>query len=106
MADPIYTTEKYCQLLNETNYEYIFSNKNTNSSSSIAYSNSTQRCLIYSNDDHISMEKKEANIALLSLILLIGTCTLALALKKLRRSIFFGAYVSRLDILIEQECLK
>jgi hypothetical protein len=52
------------------------------------------------------MEKKEANIALLSLILLIGTCTLALALKKLRRSIFFGAYVSRLDILIEQECLK
>ena len=33
------------------------------------------------------------NIALLSLILLIGTCVIALTLKKLRRSVFFGAYV-------------
>lgn len=37
----------------------------------------------------------EPNIALLSLILLVGTCVVALALKKLRRSMFFGAYARR-----------
>lgn len=35
----------------------------------------------------------EPNIALISLILLIGTCTLALLLKKLRLSNFLGSYV-------------
>jgi len=76
MDDPIYTTEEYCKM-----------------NTKIAGSNLTQ-CFIYSNEDQISEHKPQANIALLSLILLIGTCTLALALKKLRRSIFFGAYVS------------
>lgn len=90
MIDPIYRTEKYCQLSNDTIKTY----------------NETTTCLIYSNDDKISDHKAEPNIALLSLILLIGTCTLALALKKLRRSIFFGAYVSKLARKFETKSLK
>jgi hypothetical protein len=57
----------------------------------------TVPCSIYQNDDLSSDEPstKSPNIALISLILLIGTCVVALLLKKLRRSMFFGAYVRR-----------
>lgn len=41
-----------------------------------------------------SFAREQPNVALLSMFLLIGTCTIALALKKLRRSKFFGSYVS------------
>ncbi len=64
--------------------------------------NYTQRksedCPIY-RDENYANEKNHVNpnpnIALLSLILMIGTCVIALVLKKLRRSMFFGAYVRR-----------
>lgn len=42
----------------------------------------------------------EPNIALISIMLLIGTCVLALSLKKLRRSNFFGSYVLYLNFYI------
>ncbi len=91
--DPIYTTEKYCQ--------------QRNNNTTTTRPNSSELCPFYSNEDQILDKKyKEANIALLSLILLIGTCTLALALKKLRRSIFFGAYVSKLEKLFQKQKQK
>jgi hypothetical protein len=37
----------------------------------------------------------EPNIALISFMLVIGTCVMALLLKKLRRSNFFGSYIRR-----------
>ena len=37
----------------------------------------------------------EPNVALLSFLLLVGTCVIALGLKKFRRSKFFGSYVRR-----------
>ena len=55
-------------------------------------------CALY-RDENYANEKNHVNpnpnIALLSLILMIGTCVIALVLKKLRRSMFFGAYVRR-----------
>lgn len=55
-----------------------------------------ENCWIYKDEfaDEESNHIPNPNIALLSLILLIGTCVIALALKKLRRSVFFGAYVN------------
>ena len=55
-------------------------------------------CFLYKNIDeddsmqHVAMP----NRALISLLSLIGTCVIALALKKLRRSVFFGSYVRKI----------
>lgn len=75
------------------NYTSVF----TNITASYAESNAT---LIYSskcaNADYNMYKVKsipEPNIALISIMLLFGTCILALGLKKLRRSNFFGSYV-------------
>lgn len=68
---------------------------NLTSTSSIYNGYSLGECEMYDDDKRgTSNNAIEPNIALLSLILLIGTCVMALTLKKLRRSIFFGAYVS------------
>ena len=79
----------YCNYKNYTIYTY----KNTN----FTYRDAT-KCLFYINDTDIndpsSKHIPSPNKALLSLILLVGTCVMALTLKKLRRSVFFGAYVS------------
>jgi hypothetical protein len=55
----------------------------------------SRRCEIYGEDERYKNYIPSPNIALLSLILLIGTCVLALSLKKLRHSVFFGSYVRR-----------
>jgi hypothetical protein len=121
--DPIYTAEKYCNY-NKTNLyaPYIMENGSYVNNHSIRIDNSvngniskmhegfSQGCNLYDSDDfeiyfsasphlkntpnHSSKSSPSPNIALLSLILLIGTCVLALTLKKLRRSVFFGAYVN------------
>jgi hypothetical protein len=111
MIDPIHTTEFYCSKLttspllgsssrfgNDTNY--------TNNQSYSSYLNTDAKddnCIYYRIENNfdsgdVTLSKTHVpspNIALLSLILLIGTCVMALALKKLRRSVFFGAYVRR-----------
>ena len=84
----MYTTEFYCKNANSSLFE--MSQVSTNITKS--------RCLIeYYDTEQVSHKthSPEPNIALYSLILLIGTCVVALALKKLRRSMFFGAYVRR-----------
>lgn len=95
--DPIYTAEKYCQINNQTYFSPFMNMSNQSSSSSSIYNGySFVECPMYDDGTHgISNNAIEPNIALLSLILLIGTCVMALTLKKLRRSIFFGAYVRR-----------
>jgi hypothetical protein len=55
-----------------------------------------KECYVYEverNDTEFSQHMQKPNIALLSLMLLIGTCCIALTLKKLRRSVFLGARV-------------
>ena len=114
--DPILQPDDYCKLMMHTTNGssrstsatdfVITSSSSSSSSSSFVLHNATYTgsdaaassfyCQIYSIDlveksDH----KASPNIALLSLILLTGTCAVALALKKLRRSVFFGAYVRR-----------
>jgi hypothetical protein len=55
------------------------------------------KCMEYESHENfynkLPLTPPEPNIALISILLLIGTCTLALILKKLRRSPFFGSYV-------------
>ena len=53
-------------------------------------------CKRYQVDNIGKMQKQpEPNLALISVSLLIGTCVIALVLKKLRRSRFFGSYIRR-----------
>lgn len=66
---------------------------NNLSSSSISLDNEVDQCRIYLIDKPTVDHQPRPNIALLSLMLLIGTCSMALSLKKLRRSIFLGAVV-------------
>ncbi len=95
MHYPIYTLDKYCNVLNITNSSS--SNWINNQSSltqesskySYQYSDSIQL------DDYESATKLEPNKALLSLIYVVLTCYMALILKKLRRSNFFSSYVRR-----------
>ena len=111
MIDPIHTTEFYCNKLatsphlaspsrfgNDTSF--------TNNQSYSSYLNADAKddnCIYYRIENNfdsgdVTLSKTHVpspNIALLSMILLIGTCVMALALKKLRRSVFFGAYVRR-----------
>ena len=102
MIDPIYTTEKYCnvEIMN------LYTNKNSSSYSSLPSGNCSYYLIEnadinFMNVNATSTIKASAhhvpspNIALMSLMLVIGTCVMALALKKLRRSVFFGAYVRR-----------
>ena len=44
-------------------------------------------------------KENQPNVALISMTLLLGTCAIALALKKLRRSSFFGSYVRKSESL-------
>lgn len=71
-------------------------NQNYNQSSN--YYNHSTYLFGCPNNDHDTLNKvqhvPEPNIALISLILLVNTCGIALLLKKLRRSNFFGSYVS------------
>ena len=91
--DPIKTADQYCLLNNGTLFnQSLFMSSNQSFSSS---SSTNNICHLYYDDDPPERRTQQPNIALLSLILLIGTCVIALALKKLRRSIFFGAYVRR-----------
>jgi hypothetical protein len=84
----MYTTEFYCKNANLSIYET--SPTNITVSKSLCSNE-------YNEIEHVSykIHSPEPNIALYSLILLVGTCVVALALKKLRRSMFFGAYVRR-----------
>ena len=87
---------------NNENLTYFTMNKTNNYISPESYSN----CILYQ-EDHVEeikllsdtpnhyLRPSEPNVALFSLILLIGTCVIALGLKKLRRSKFFGSYVRR-----------
>ncbi|CAF0718290.1 unnamed protein product [Brachionus calyciflorus] len=88
-TDPLHNTEYYCSL-NETFQEDLISTMN---SSYLIKS----RCDLYEQNvsNKLGSHMASPNIALLSLILLIGTCCMALSLKKLRRSIFLGARVRR-----------
>ena len=72
-------------------YTESFSMDNTTS----VYMNKTSFCY-YEKKFELNSYGHEAqpNIALLSLSLCIGTCAIALALKKLRLSNFFSSYVS------------
>ena len=94
MKDPIYNTEKYCKLANLTTSKGYKRNANF----SIYLSNDTDavsRWLDYDlNGSEKIYETAKPNIALLSVILLMSTCFMALLLKKLRRSNFLGSYVS------------
>lgn len=109
MIDPIYTTEIYCDKLSSSiaDSKINLTNFSNYNQSSMPYSSITEakeeNCIYYRIENSfdsggVSLSKgyiPSPNIALLSLILLVGTCVLALALKKLRRSVFFGAYVRR-----------
>ena len=95
--DPINKAEFYCQS-NRSSFLYSdrrFSNMSPSSSSSpLIY-----ECAMYEQErnvtEQMTLHEPRPNIALLSLILLIGTCCIALALKKLRRSVFLGARARR-----------
>jgi hypothetical protein len=86
--DPLKTRDEYCHL---DNSNWSSREKNvTNEDSSLS-------CGFYQSvlaRSDLADNRPQPNIALLSLILLIGTCCMALSLKKLRRSIFLGAVVS------------
>lgn len=109
--DPIHTTEIYC---NSTRLASIMLPHSTssstsslpqsvlNSSSSGLFIDSTtttliddDACLLYSLEKVPQQHVPQPNIALLSLMLLIGTTVMALSLKKLRRSVFLGAVARR-----------
>ena len=89
IEDPIQTTDKYCtqndnpNQTNLSNQSYLDFNDNT--------------CVLYQNSFETidKTHRSTPNRALISFLLLIGTCALALSLKKLRRSVFFGSYVRR-----------
>ena len=76
--DPIYTSEKYCSLVNN--------------SASICLKNMSEPGMDRSCN---KTQGAEPNIALISVMLLIGTFFLAHLLKVLRRSNFFGSYLRR-----------
>lgn len=111
--------EKYCNLkalnkaysndTNSTDTIYnVLNNSIYDNNQTQSYANFYKQCSLYDTDfEHRIgyMNEKmheplhqyhapEPNVALLSLILFLGTCAIALALKKLRRSNFFGSYVS------------
>lgn len=119
--NPIYNTQKYCELWNLTSPSTNLSSSSTkyfssmtpttseesstlgDKNSSILYTStkllldiSTNKgsCYEGSSSSYHKYKPPEPNIALISLILLVGTCTLALLLKKLRLSNFLGSYVS------------
>lgn len=75
--------DSYCELPNETN---------RSQSMLVNYTNTCEMYTIHNKKpDHIPVPNK----ALISFCLLIGTCALAMCLKKLRRSVFFGSYIRR-----------
>lgn len=104
--DPIHTTEIYC---NSTRLASIMLPSTSSSTSSLPQSvlNSSlligstttliddDACLLYSVEKVPQQHVPQPNIALLSLMLLIGTTVMALSLKKLRRSVFLGAVARR-----------
>jgi len=93
--NPIYTSEVYCKSVNNSESILLKSYKTYSTwNDTTNLDNMTwlkQNEPLYLKKEKYS--KPEANIALISLLLLIGTCAVALFLKKLRRSKFFGAYV-------------
>ena len=122
--DPIYVGETYCNLynssanigdtsrfyknnhslgdlsMNQTNFDSIDIKPETNIIKRLTKckaSHDMHHNETHFEDYHYHNEKfmPEPNIALISFILLIGTCAMALYLKKLRRSNFFGSYVSK-----------
>ncbi|RNA18758.1 anion exchange 2-like isoform X2, partial [Brachionus plicatilis] len=85
-TDPLYVTEKYCTLDN------TFWEKSMH--------NITEKECIFTREENEFIARSEPrlpspNVALLSLILMIGTFAIAICLKKLRRSIFLGARARR-----------
>ena len=99
MIDPIYTTEMYCTAKNRSSFEHL--NYSFGFQSNFSHSKNGD-CDYYRIENYGTSSPKaylphlpSPNIALMSLILVVGTCGMALALKKLRRSVFFGAYVRR-----------
>ena len=120
--DPVYKGETYCQLYNQTNnnaqqqqqqFSASFSTMAKNLSWLINDSNESLATTILSSpppkcgwrryqlvqnastllSDH-QKPTQQPNIALISALLLVGTCVMALFLKKLRRSTFFGTRVT------------
>lgn len=85
-TDPLLVTEKYC------NFNRSFLEKNMY--------NITERKCVFINEENDLIARSEPpepspNVALLSLMLMIGTFVLAICLKRLRRSIFLGARARR-----------
>jgi hypothetical protein len=92
---------------NYSDYSDVY-RRNADNSSEMSRSDPYQ-CILYGVDDYVfNMEtanftyvdnttlkkSQEPNVALLSFILFFGTFAIAFVLKKLRRSTFFGGYVS------------
>ncbi|CAF0838647.1 unnamed protein product, partial [Brachionus calyciflorus] len=96
--NPIYKSQRYCELFNETTYS-MYSKQavvvNDNNSTNTTEFHTNNRCFQMDTIYQLDNKPAEPNIALISLILLIGTCAMALLLKKLRRSNFFGSYIRR-----------
>lgn len=113
--NPIYTGEMYCDLYNKTHQVGLTSildeltttsslaprlqleNDSLSSNGLVGGTTSSnwmqcKRGLDFSDHENTNT-LPEPNLALISVMLLIGTCTIALLLKKLRRSNFFGSYV-------------
>lgn len=85
-TDPLYVTEKYCLLDNNLLEKSM--------------QNISQKECFYTIEENEFIARSEPrapspNVALLSLMLMIGTFALAICLKKLRRSIFLGAWARR-----------
>ena len=96
--DPIYNITKYCTMRSSfynltTTPSYFNYSSTTNYTNTSTANSATSRCVI-STYKYKTKTLPEPNIALISFLLIICTCVLALALKKLRRSNFFGSYVS------------
>lgn len=118
--NPIYDTQKYCELWNytlptgerqqvwpystfntsanlfESSTEWFDENSTTTVSSTRTSATLTPKLCYDYTSGHKNKSPPEPNIALISLILVIGTCTLTLLLKKLRLSNFLGSYVCSL----------
>lgn len=96
-VDPILTTEKYC-MLNKQSISLV--NRSLTHNQTILYNPSSvnKQCLLYMNsteETEFTMHISSPNRALISFLSLTGTCVIALTLKKLRRSVFFGSYIRR-----------
>jgi hypothetical protein len=96
---PIHDANYYCQLnktesfFSQLTTQSYLNNTNTTYSEKNNFKKNVATCPNYHYDKYA--ETPQPNLAFISMSLLIGTCALALLLKKLRRSKFFKSSVRR-----------